>query len=184
MRISASTATIVRIVYIHSLTETPDYTWEGINLAKWSLVEPAIGITAAAIATLRPLFKNFLVAAPFGKARHTRNMELTSRDSSESAMVVRPGSGRDAAYSREFAAMLGLRDIGVTTTITAGGEMQESLWRRKKRRSVFGEDTSQSNTELDEVRTIEEGSRTLSAVGKRDDEWMGITKTTVITTEQ
>jgi hypothetical protein len=57
---SASTATIVRIAYIRALEKTWDYSWGGINLTKWSLVEPAIIITAASIATLRPLFQKFL----------------------------------------------------------------------------------------------------------------------------
>lgn len=123
-------------------------------------------------------------------------MKLQSRDSADSRdMVERPGSGK-AAYSREFAMMMGLRDVGVTTTITAGREKQETSWRRRGwRRSGElwnGDNASQVSLKMGEGRMLEEGG-SMMVGGKKPEsetpmslggEWMGITKTTVIVTDQ
>jgi hypothetical protein len=126
----ASTATIVRIVYIDSLTQTTDYTWEGINLAKWSLVEPAIGITAAAIATLRPLFANFL--APHWLGLRVVSPARSRHRGESSKPLNRPSRAmtrsKSVAYSSEFAALMGLPDVGVTTTITVGEAARKSTF--------------------------------------------------------
>lgn len=135
--LSASTATIVRIVYIRSLTLTDDYSWEGINLVKWSLVEPAIAITAMNIATLRPMFKNFFF---FARKRfdHSTDSSDNTRPSGESTVKLRSGSNNNNTvsakeYSVEFAEMLGLSRVGVTTEISAGGSKSE----RSRLRSRF-----------------------------------------------
>ncbi|OCK74960.1 hypothetical protein K432DRAFT_309581 [Lepidopterella palustris CBS 459.81] len=52
-----STATIVRIPYVHGLAETSDFLWTTTDIAIWSTVEPGIGITAGCIATLRPILQ-------------------------------------------------------------------------------------------------------------------------------
>ncbi|KAK0118583.1 hypothetical protein ONS95_007469 [Cadophora gregata] len=123
----ASTATIVRIVYIKALTETDDYAWEGINLVKWSMVEPAIAITAMNIATLRPLFKNFL--SSFASKRFdpsSIDSDETLRPSNDSrSHFARRNSVSAKDYSVEFAELLGLSRVGVTTHISAGGSPEE-----------------------------------------------------------
>lgn len=55
-----STATIVRMFYIHTLTNGPDFLYATTDVAIWSTVEPGIGITASSIATLRPLVRHCL----------------------------------------------------------------------------------------------------------------------------
>ncbi|KAG9243873.1 hypothetical protein BJ878DRAFT_461411 [Calycina marina] len=146
----ASTANIVRIVYIYELEHTTDYSWFGINLAKWSIVEPAIRITAAAIATLRPLFANFL---SFETHRSPLESKMpfagSTRFSGDSHKVS--GSGSALEYSAEFAEMLGLKKFGNRTHISA----QKPLgWRERRRFAAayrIRQRDCESQTELREV---------------------------------
>jgi hypothetical protein len=57
---SGSIATIVRIPYIYQLAQTSDFLYANIDVAIWSTVEPGLGMTAAAMACLRPLVQAFL----------------------------------------------------------------------------------------------------------------------------
>ncbi|KAL8403077.1 hypothetical protein RB594_008363 [Gaeumannomyces avenae] len=52
-----SAATIVRAVYIPRLVAADDFLWSTADVALWSTVEPGVGIIAASIATLRPLWE-------------------------------------------------------------------------------------------------------------------------------
>ncbi|KAF9879691.1 hypothetical protein CkaCkLH20_02502 [Colletotrichum karsti] len=52
-----SAATVVRSVYIPTLLNGDDFLWATTDVALWSTVEPGIGITAASLATLRPLWQ-------------------------------------------------------------------------------------------------------------------------------
>ncbi|OAL05204.1 hypothetical protein IQ06DRAFT_66478 [Phaeosphaeriaceae sp. SRC1lsM3a] len=55
-----STGTIVRMKYVKNLTNGPEFLYVVIDVSIWSTVEPGIGITAASIATLRPLLQTVL----------------------------------------------------------------------------------------------------------------------------
>jgi hypothetical protein len=57
---SASTATIIRIPYVHGLTNTGDFLYATTDVAIWSTAETGMGLAASSFATLRPLFRNFL----------------------------------------------------------------------------------------------------------------------------
>lgn len=59
----ASTATIIRIPYIHYAADTKDFLYASTDIAVWSIAETAIGITASSLATLRPLFRRFLTGS-------------------------------------------------------------------------------------------------------------------------
>lgn len=63
-----STATIVRMFYIHTLTNGPDFLYATTDVAIWSTVEPGIGITASSVATLRPLIRHWLGRLGFTNA--------------------------------------------------------------------------------------------------------------------
>jgi hypothetical protein len=54
---SASSATIVRFPYLHTLTDVEDFLYSTSDFAMWSTVETSLAITTAAVATLRPLFR-------------------------------------------------------------------------------------------------------------------------------
>ncbi|TVY19760.1 hypothetical protein LARI1_G002445, partial [Lachnellula arida] len=158
----ASSATIVRIVYIRTLTQTQDYSWEAINLVKWSMVEPGIAITAANIATLRPLLNSIFFFSPTKTVDDDEDEESLTGESRHDKSA-KPVSAKH--YSREFADMLGLSQTqsSVTTEITAGHGQSETGGGRAK--AWFGR-----------KRVVECGERR----GVQD--WgAGIHKTTVIT---
>ncbi|KAH7176113.1 hypothetical protein EDB81DRAFT_621673, partial [Dactylonectria macrodidyma] len=52
-----SVATIVRAFYIPTLLEHEDFLYKTTRFSVWSVVEPGVGITAACIVTLRPLYQ-------------------------------------------------------------------------------------------------------------------------------
>jgi len=167
----ASTATIVRIVYIRQLQLNSDYSWFGINLVKWSMVEPAIGITAAAIATLRPLFAKFLTMTHTHEPPKPLSSSESSYRGSSSIEWSSMGSRRRPSgqeYTAEFAEMLGLQRYGVTTRISAAKPLGWKERRRMARRGL--EDGSM--TELNDVKEEEVG-------------WeAGIKRTTVVVIER
>ncbi|KAH7018203.1 uncharacterized protein B0I36DRAFT_276695 [Microdochium trichocladiopsis] len=55
----ASSATIVRFPYLYSLTDVEDFLYSTSDVAIWSTVETGLAITAAGVATLRPLLRTF-----------------------------------------------------------------------------------------------------------------------------
>ncbi|KAK8241537.1 hypothetical protein HDK77DRAFT_462505 [Phyllosticta capitalensis] len=55
-----STATLVRMPYIKGFAARHDFLYESTDIAIWSTIEPGIGMTAACIATLRPLLQHVL----------------------------------------------------------------------------------------------------------------------------
>ena len=121
------------------------------------MVEPAIGITAAAIATLRPLFVNFLSLSRKRLDGSGNNTYSTSTSTLTSTYTKdsRP-SVSSYGYSDEFAEMLGLSKFGVTTTVTAGRTETKSERRRRERterereKRMIDRDT-ESQTELRDI---------------------------------
>ncbi|CAN9185123.1 unnamed protein product [Alternaria alternata] len=68
-----STGTVIRMAYIHTLVEGPDFLYATTDVALWSTIEPGIGITAGSIATFRPLVRHCLWKLGLGEApRHER----------------------------------------------------------------------------------------------------------------
>ncbi|KAH7384401.1 hypothetical protein DE146DRAFT_636509 [Phaeosphaeria sp. MPI-PUGE-AT-0046c] len=65
-----STGTIVRMKYVKNLTNGPEFLHVVIDVSIWSTVEPGIGITAASIATLRPLLHTVLWRLGLAPAPH------------------------------------------------------------------------------------------------------------------
>ena len=65
----ASTATIIRIPYVHTLSDVDDFLYATTDVAIWSCVETGIGITTACLATLRPLLRTWLERTGLGSKR-------------------------------------------------------------------------------------------------------------------
>lgn len=151
----------MRIVYIRQLQLKSDYSWFGINLVKWSMVEPAIGITAAAIATLRPLFVNFLSLSRKHLEGQGNNTSSTATLTKTYTKESRPsassrGSNGPFGYSNEFAEMLGLSTYGVTTTVSAGkvetrGERRRRERAEREREKKVSSGDCESQTELRDI---------------------------------
>jgi hypothetical protein len=131
------------------------------------------------IATLRPMFKNFFF---FAKKRFDNGIDeeetRPSGDSEQGLRSTRTAHNSVSAkeYSVEFAEMLGLSRVGVTTHIYAGGSESERDHMRKRfstRRLTFRSEKLQNDNE----------SQTgLSPVDYSD--WSGIKSTTVITIDE
>jgi hypothetical protein len=58
--ISALAACIVKVYYLSSYGYYGDFLWDSVNITIWTSCELNIGIFAASIATLRPLFRSVL----------------------------------------------------------------------------------------------------------------------------
>ncbi|KAK2047134.1 integral membrane protein [Colletotrichum somersetense] len=59
MGMIAGVALMVRIPYVRHLAISTDFLYETIDVAIWSVMEPALGIIAATVPSLRPLFQNW-----------------------------------------------------------------------------------------------------------------------------
>ena len=143
---------------------------------KWSMVEPAIAITAMNIATLRPMFKNFF---NFASKKLDSVDEDDGRPSGDSQKPFRGHANSVNAndYSVEFAELLGLSRVGVTTMITAGGSDAERSQMRKRftmRRGSSSKEKydSESQTELNPVPVLNENI-----------DWVGGIKATTVVTQ-
>lgn len=141
------------------------------------MIEPAIAITAMNIATLRPMFKTVL---HFASKRFDSNgdLEEAKRASGESrATTMRARNSVSAKdYSNEFAELLGLARVGVTTHISAGDTPQEKDQMRKRfmlnRTFTKISQKNESQTELNAV----------SPLSSDGIDWMGgIVATTTVT---
>jgi hypothetical protein len=56
--ISAVAACIVKVYYLSSYGHYNDFLWDSVNIAIWTACELNIGLFAASLATLRPLFRS------------------------------------------------------------------------------------------------------------------------------
>ncbi|KAF4631002.1 hypothetical protein G7Y89_g7135 [Cudoniella acicularis] len=80
----ASLATASRIPYTKELLHSTDYTYDFTDLAIWSTVELALGLSASSFATLKPLFRKLKILAVTtrtgtGVKQTGRNSALHSR---------------------------------------------------------------------------------------------------------
>lgn len=176
-----STATIVRIPYIKQLAQN-DFLYSTTDVAIWSTVEPGIGITAAALATLRPLFRTFLSRSKlFGSS--TRSPSESNAWSS-SKMANRGGYIRSGGV--QIGTELGLRtDLakggGVTTTIksTNNADYDENGQSKKLKRSGSGQALRWDESERD---LKDDSSEEFLPVQGPNVDWRGVKKTTEVST--
>ncbi|KXH49473.1 hypothetical protein CSIM01_03761 [Colletotrichum simmondsii] len=93
-----STATIVRAFYIPTLLDDEDFLYETSNFAIWSTVEPGIGIVAASIAMLRPLYQMVLTKMGRSSVYRQRRDRLERQQGrrNETSRMVRLAHNLDA----------------------------------------------------------------------------------------
>lgn len=77
MGVISSTATIIRIPYLHTLGNQADFLYATTDVAIWSGVETGLGITAACMATLRPLFRGWLAKTHFTSSGTRRQAHIS-----------------------------------------------------------------------------------------------------------
>lgn len=85
--------------YIHTLVDGPDFLYSTTDVAIWSTVEPGIGITAACIATLRPLVRDCLCHTGLGSPPRDRRGHTYSLSSSNQKRKDRRGYRRSLSPS-------------------------------------------------------------------------------------
>lgn len=64
MSSSASITTVIRIPYLKSFRDTSDFLYATTDVALWTTAELGIGISAASLATLRPLLRKLMGESP------------------------------------------------------------------------------------------------------------------------
>lgn len=124
---------------------------------KWSIIEPAIALTAAAFATLRPLFQKATCCTARSSPKvYTSSSETDTDNKSGSRAQLARYSGD--SYTSEFAAMLGLSRVGVTTTITANKRIRRDVDDGEKgtRRWLGRHRKGDSETELHAIESCDE----------------------------
>jgi hypothetical protein len=110
-----STATIIRIPFLKQLALN-DFLYSTTDVAIWSTVEPGIGITAAAMACLRPLCRTFLSRNKSFNSSNVKRINIFPYGGTSG--YIRSGDRTGSQCVVE----LGLRDDvgegnGITTTI-------------------------------------------------------------------
>ncbi|KAK6821402.1 hypothetical protein PG987_015802, partial [Apiospora arundinis] len=97
----ASLANVVRIPYAKQLLSSPDYLHNFTDLAIWSIIECALGLTATSLAMLRPLFVriNMLASSQVLTTFHSRSRS-SRRNGGARPSSSRPRSSRPDARGR------------------------------------------------------------------------------------
>ncbi|KAL2210664.1 hypothetical protein CC79DRAFT_1366047 [Sarocladium strictum] len=117
----ASSATIVRFPYLNTLTDIDDFLYSTSDVAIWSTVETGIGITAAAVATLRPLLRAIFTgsSAPGHGTSAAAQFNKASNGHPNGGYIRGNSNKGDEAF--ELSDKVRSR-IGVTTVINHGRE--------------------------------------------------------------
>ncbi|KAK7915323.1 hypothetical protein PG985_013026 [Apiospora marii] len=93
----ASLANVVRIPYAKQLLSNPDYLHNFTDLAIWSVIECALGLTATSLATLRPLFVRINMLA---SSRVLTTFHSKSRTGRRQGATGLASSSRAASHHR------------------------------------------------------------------------------------
>lgn len=121
----ASSATIVRFPYLHTLNDVDDFLYTTSDVAIWSTIETGLGITASGVATLRPLLRTFFGAGSSaeGEGTSARQWQRTGSNYPSQGYIRSHGrNGGGEAFDLHDNA--GKR-IGVTTVIDHGEESSD-----------------------------------------------------------
>jgi len=192
-----SAATIIRIPYISQLTETTDFLYTTTDVAIWSTVEPGIGITAAAIATLRPLFRRFLNrshlfggSTPHGVSGNTGSNAWGPKNIHPSRAGYFRKNSSHANDIEELGLRSDVKHSGITTIIETGDitgeDSPQRIGRRDSTRALKGvRGWNQSDSKLaDDSSEDQIVVRSGSNEGERSGKWPnGITKTMEVTSQ-
>ncbi|KAL1640389.1 hypothetical protein SLS58_007062 [Diplodia intermedia] len=117
-----STATLVRIPFIHGLKATENFLYESTDVAIWSTIEPGVGMTAACVATLRPLLQRVLSKTGLSTPSRTHPSRFTPNWAGSANAL---GSKKQTGYIRSPSYSHGMDTLradgtGTRTTITVG----------------------------------------------------------------
>lgn len=108
----ATAACIVKVVYLSSYGSHGDFLWDTVNITIWTSCELNVGIFAASIATLKPLFRATFFGTTFGSGGY-----VSSKDKS----LDKSGFVKHISNSR------GTSKVGGTPSKDDGFEMYGSV---------------------------------------------------------
>lgn len=89
-----SISSLIRLAYVPGLKNGPEFFSNAINIGVWSVIEPGLGVIAASLATLRPLFKSMVE-----KARNTSSSGSRSNNTTNPSRTSKLSVQRKAIYS-------------------------------------------------------------------------------------
>ncbi|KAK8177359.1 integral membrane protein [Phyllosticta citrichinensis] len=129
-----STATLVRIPYIWSMTSERDFLYNTTDVAIWSSIEPGVGMTAACIATLRPLLQRILHRT--GLSSHSRTHSShpftpnwgSANQMGSKSHHSRPGYLRNPDDIHDLESLRPDNSTTTTTTTCHGGAPGDKSW--------------------------------------------------------
>ncbi|EKG12308.1 hypothetical protein MPH_10613 [Macrophomina phaseolina MS6] len=125
-----STATIVRMPYIKGFKATHDFLYESTDIAIWSTIEPGIGMTAACIATLRPLLQHVLhrtgLSTPDKRSNYPDGSYGNQLGSTKNKNRSGNGYIRSNSYSHHLDSLRPDTITGTATVIVSGGDGSSS----------------------------------------------------------
>lgn len=88
----ASIATLIRLGFLADITDTSDILHAGTDAMIWTLVEPGIAISAASLATIRPLLRRWRIRG-FTNSERSRGTGTTGARSQDHGSRLRRGGG-------------------------------------------------------------------------------------------
>jgi hypothetical protein len=181
-------ATIIRIPFIKQLSQG-DFLYSTTDVAIWSTVEPGIGITAAAMATLRPLFRTFFSRSKLlGSSTHNQS---GSKAWPSSRKPGRAGYFRSGGGPNDRLEELGLRSdiakgVGITTVIrsTKGpGHEEEEMGRAGKVKRSGSKNVLKKNVSETHLRD-DSSEEFLPVQNLPTGNWNGVMKTMDVRTSE
>jgi hypothetical protein len=139
---SASTATIIRLPYLQSLSDVSDFLYATVDVAIWSTCETGIGITVCSLATLRPLFKSFFMRSKLFGSSSRKNTDAGFPDPEGGYIKQKDTGGPLSKHDVKLRSDLQFQ-AGVTTVIGSGqgnhdGDSDSS---GSERRIIIGENS-------------------------------------------
>ncbi|KAK7969905.1 hypothetical protein PG988_008978 [Apiospora saccharicola] len=93
----AGIALILRASYVKEIAISADFLHDTVDVAMWSVLEPALGIIAGCIATLRPLFKNLGLSGLKRSKKYNSSSNKKQSDSGVSSTGGGVGVGGGAS---------------------------------------------------------------------------------------
>ncbi|PSR79065.1 hypothetical protein BD289DRAFT_375944 [Coniella lustricola] len=180
----ASSATIVRFPYLNSLTDIDDFLFATTDVAIWSTVETGIGITAAAVATLRPLLRTFFgsgSSAP-GHGTSARQWHRTGSQPHKSHYMRSTGVHGDEAFDLCDNTR---KQIGVTTVIENGQRNMDVDAEAQKYHSGDSQSEASSNLgRLDDWNTSQSNLAEPAQAARGTQGWNITVKKSIIQTRE
>ncbi|KXH62494.1 integral membrane protein [Colletotrichum nymphaeae SA-01] len=104
--ITAGIALIIRIPYVRRFDVSADFLYESIDVAIWSVLEPALGIMAASVTSLRPLFKSWISerSKKIEQSRRSETGWIGANGYREAKRISSPSARADKSENSNFAA--------------------------------------------------------------------------------